>query len=199
MKLHADARAIAAAATDQRGVFDKTDLKVLLAEPHRSALTRRIEALVHAGELLRFARGIYVREPFDLPTLSQRICPASYVSFGNALARHLVIGTTPARQVLAVKCGPARGYQGLGYDVTHVHVAPHLHFGFSAIDGVQWADAEKAVLDTLYFHLRGRRYPFDPFSDIDTSWLDPVRFASYLERYRNPKFVAFAQAALVTK
>lgn len=137
MNLASDARAVAAAATDQRGVFDRTDLQVLLAEPHRSALTRRIEALVQAGELQRFSRGVYVRDPFDLPTRSQRRSPGSYLSFGNALARHLVIGTAPARQILGVKTGPARGYLGPGYDITHVHVAAHLHFGFTAVDGVQ--------------------------------------------------------------
>lgn len=198
MNITSDARAVAAAAVEQRGVFDKTDLQVLLAERHRSALTRRLAALVRAGELQRFSRGVYVRDSFDLPTLSQRLSPGSYVSFGNALAKHLVIGTTPARQVLGVKTGPGRTYSGLEFAITHVHVSPHLYFGFTTIDGVQWADAEKAALDTLYFHLRGRRYAFDPFSDIDRGRLDPARLASYLERYRNPKFVAFARAALET-
>jgi hypothetical protein len=69
-------------------------------------------------------------------------------------------------------------------------------FGYTATDGVQFADAEKAVLDVLYFHLRGRRYPFDIYSDIDFEKLDQGRLRSHLERYRNPKFVAFVRALL---
>lgn len=52
------------------------------------------------------------------------------------------------------------------------------------------------MLDTLYFHLRGQRYVFDPFSDVDTSRLDPGRLRDYLGRYRNPRFVAFARNTL---
>jgi hypothetical protein len=45
-------------------------------------------------------------------------------------------------------------------------------------------------------HLRGRRYPFDVFSDIDPARLDRQRLETYLKRYRNPRFVAFARGVL---
>ena len=157
---------------------------------------RRVQALEETGVLRRFCRGWYVAEEFDLPTLSQRIAPHSYVSFGTVLARELLVGTRPERQVIAAKVGRTRSYTGLGYEIVHVHIASHLDFGHSASGGVQFATAEKAVLDVLYFHLRGRRYPFDPFSDIDVSRLDRRRLRSYLDRYRNPKFVVFASGVL---
>jgi len=146
--------------------------------------------------LRRFCRGFYVTESFDLPTLSQRIAPDSYVSFGTVLARELLIGPRPSRRVEAVKVGKSRTYAGLGYEVVHLHIAPHLAFGYEATDGVQFADTEKAVLDVLYFHLRGRRYPFDIYSGIDFDKLDRVRLDSYLKLYRNPKFVTFARGLL---
>ena len=100
------------------------------------------------------------------------------------------------RQVVAAKVGKSRSYAGLGYEVVHLHIAPHLAFGDAASDGVRFADGEKAVLDVLYFHLRGRRYPFDIYSDIDFTRLDRRRLEPYLNRYRNPKFVAFARGVL---
>ena len=69
----------------------------------------------------------------------------------------------------------------------------HLDFGYSAVDGVNWANQEKATLDVFYFHLRGQRFVFDPFSDIDFSRLDRERVDRYLERYLNffePKVAA---------
>ena len=75
-------------------------------------------------------------------------------------------------------------------------IAPHLDFGHQPIDGVAWADAEKAILDALYFHLRGRRYVFDIFSDIAFERLEGDRFRAYLKHYRNPQFVAFAKGVL---
>lgn len=146
--------------------------------------------------LRRFLRGFYVAEEFDLATLSQRLAPESYVSFANVLSRDLLIGPRPERQVMAVRAGRNRTYRGFGFEIVHLGLAPHLFFGYEARDGIRFADAEKALLDTLYFHLRGQRYVFDPFSDVDTSRLDPVRLQDYLGRYRNPRFVTFARHAL---
>jgi predicted transcriptional regulator of viral defense system len=180
----------------QRGVFSRVDLQVLLQEPHAEGFRRRIRALEQDGLLRRFVRGVYVTAGFDLPTLSQRLAADSYVSFGTALARHLVIGTRPERQLLAAKPGRAHEYRGLDVEIVHVHIAAHLDFGHAVVDGVRWADAEKAALDSLYFHLRGRRYPFDVFSDLDLRRLDRARLEDYLARYRNPKFVTFARSVL---
>lgn len=196
MKSEADARAIAQVASNQQGVLARTDLQVLLAERHPAAFTRRLAALERDGVLRRFCRGHYVHEPFDLPTLSQRLAPDSYVSFGTVLARLLLIGTNPDRQLIAARIGRTRTYRGLGYEIVHLHIARHLDFGHTAIDGVHWADAEKAVLDVLYFHLRGRRYPFDIYSDIDYSRLDKRRLQDYLKRFRNPKFITFVERLL---
>lgn len=196
MKALSDVEQIYRMAEAQRGVFSRADLEVLLAERHPAAFTRRVRALIGAGVLQRFVRGFYVREPFDLATLSQRLAPDSYVSFGNALARWLVIGTLPGQQLLAAKPGRAHRYRALGFEITHVHLTAELDFGYQVEDGVRWADAEKATLDTLYFHLRGRRYPFDIYSDIDPSRLDLARIEQYLLRYKNPRFVSFARGVL---
>ncbi len=177
-------------------MLSKADLQVLLAEPHAAAFARRVKALAAAGVLRRFVRGFYVREPFDLPTLSQRLAPDSYVSFHTALARHLVIGTNPQRQLLAGKRGRSRTYRALGYEIVHLHIADHLDFGHAVVDGVRFADAEKAVLDALYFHLRGRRYAFDIHADLQLDRLDRRRLRGYLARYQNPKFVTFAKRIL---
>lgn len=194
--MNRDARAVERVARAQHGVFTKADLQTLLAVPHPAAFVRRVVALEQDGVLRRFCRGFYVTEVFDLPTLSQRLAPRSYVSFGTVLARELLIGSRPERQLIAAKVGRGRTYVGLGYEIVHLHIAVHLDFGHSAIAGVQFADAEKAVLDVLYYHLRGRRYTFDVYSDIDFARLDRRRLGSYLKRYRNPKFVAFARDVL---
>ncbi len=191
-----DAQRLEEVRATQRGVFCRADLQVLLGERHPAAFTRRVQALVRSGALRRFVRGVYVAREFDLPTLSQRLAADSYVSFGTVLARHLVIGTRPDRQLIAARTRRAHVYRGLGVEVVHVHIAQHLDFGHAVEGGVRWADAEKAALDTLYFHLRGRRYPFDVFSDLDVARLDQKRLRQYLARYRNPKFVTFANSLL---
>ncbi len=192
----ADGRLLEQFDGDQHGVYSSADLRTALAEPHAAAFARRLQRLGDQGELRRFCRGFYVRTAFDLATLSQRLAPESYVSFGTVLARELVVGTDPARHVVAVKLGRTRRYEALGFVIEHVGTTADLLFGFSVRDGVRYADAEKAVIDTLYYHLRGRRYGFDLHSDINLRRLDRKKLRDYLRRYQNPKFVTFAKRLL---
>lgn len=195
----ADLRLVEKWSSEQRGVFSTTDLKTALEEKHQNAFHRRLRTLQSNGVLRRFTRGWYVAQNFDLATLSQRIAPESYISFSAVLAENLIVGTSPERQVIAAKIGKTRTYAALGYEIVHVGIAPHLFFGFETRDGVRYANKEKAVLDVLYFHLRGRVFPFDLYSDIRFAELDEGRLKRYLKRYENKKFIAFAESTLDQK
>lgn len=197
MNTAADARLVQGLEQAQRGVFSKADLQTALAERHPAAFARRIDALLGLGVLRRFSRGWYVTEDFDLATLSQRLAPSSYISFSTVLARHLIVGPDPVDRITAVKTGRPRGYALGNLVIEHVSVNEAMLFGFETVGGVRYADAEKAAIDTLYFHLRGRRYPFDIYSDMAVDRLDHVRVRRYLERYNNPRFVAFAKGVLL--
>ena len=181
----------------QRGVFSKSDLQSLLAERHPAAFTRRLATLQRHKALQRFARGWYVTPgTFDLATLSQRVAPQSYISFAAVLARALVVGPVPQREIWAVKRGRSRTYRAGGFRLVHLGVADHLFFGFNVEDGVRWATPEKAFLDVLSFHLHGMRYPFDIYSDLSLDQLDQRRIEEYLAQYRNPKLVAFVHGVM---
>jgi len=168
----------------------------VFAETHTAAFGRRVAVCIKQEILTRFTRGFYVASDFALPVLSQRIAPSSCVSFENILAQNLVVGSNPAKRLTAIKVGPTRRYEALGFEIVHLGVQPSLIFGFEVIDGVKTANSEKAVLDVLYFHLRGRRCTFDIYSDINLRKLDMNLIRDYLGRYRNPKFVAFAKNVL---
>lgn len=195
----ADLRLVEKWSSEQRGVFSTRDLQTALDEKHQNAFHRRLRALQSNGVLRRFTRGWYVAQNFDLATLSQRMAPESYISFTTVLAQSLLVGTSPERRVIAAKIGRTRTYAAFGYEIVHVGIAPHLFFGFETRDGVRYANKEKAVLDVLYFHLRGRIFPFDLYSDIRFEELDKRRIERYLKRYENQKFVAFAESLLDQK
>ncbi len=196
MNAVADAQLLRRLEAEQGGVFSKADLQTAFGEQHPAAFVRRVQQLLDHRVLRRFCRGWYVGETFDLSTLSQRLAPDSYISFGTILARELIIGTNPDRKIVAVKTGRPRRYACGAYVIEHVGVTEGLLFGFSDVNGVRYADAEKALLDTLYFHLRGRCYPFDIYSDISLHKLDQDRLHDYLKRYKNPKFVTFVKGLL---
>ena len=196
MKTLSDSQMVTRLSGAQTGVFTTADLRTALGEVHPAAFGRRIRDLQTHGVLFRFTRGFYVTEKFELPVLSQRIAPSSCISFETVLARRLVIGTSPVRRVVATKVGRTRRYCSRGFEIEHVGISGGLVFGYENVDGVRYANVEKAVLDVLYFHLRGRRYAFDIYSDINLAKLNLDRTREYLRRYRNPKFVAFAKRVL---
>jgi hypothetical protein len=111
----------------------------------------------------------------------------------NVLAKELLIGTIPRNGIKAVKQGKTREYRSKGFVITHLSVSPHMYFGFYSENGIQYADREKALLDVLYFYMRGMKFYFDIFSDIDTVKIDRKKFSLYLLRYRNSKFIKFAE------
>jgi len=179
-----------------QGVFAVSDLRNLLAPASSVDLFRRIDNLQKHGVLRRFCKSVYVADPFDMEMLSCRINPESYVSCGNVLSRHLLIGVIPAHTVTGVKVGRGRRYgNGMG-TVVHLGIRPQLMVGIEFEAGVRRANAEKAYLDCLYFHQKGHRFSFDVRGDVDIGRLDRERISQYLKHYRNVKFIRFVENCL---
>jgi hypothetical protein len=172
------------------GVFTLPDLKVALDENTLPTLYRTVSALVHGGILIKVKRGIYATPKASLTTISSRIEPKAYISTGTVLARKAIIGSIPARRVQAVKVGRPRTYHCDLGTIEHLSISPHLYFGFVSGSGELTATPEKAFLDVCYFIYRGRRFSFDPATDIDLERLDFDIIAHYLTSY-DARFVSF--------
>lgn len=188
--------------TVQNGVFETSELKQVFQVGNIVALNQKLKPYLRSGILRRFCRGYYVTQRFGLEALSQKISPSSVISFGNVLAREMLIGSIPHHTVYAVKPGPSRTY-------STANLGTVVHFGFSAATsgkllsfgktwkgGVCYADKERAFLDTLYFHQRGNRFSFNVYSDIRLDLLDQNKIKKYLRHYKNPKFHKFVWGVL---
>jgi predicted transcriptional regulator of viral defense system len=191
-----DTKRIAAFGPRMAGVFSISDLKNLFQETDRVRLNRRVAYLLSMGTLSRFARGFYTTGAASLETLCMRMHEDSYLSLATALAKHLMIGTVPAKSAFAVKPGRTRTYSGPIGRLVYVGIQQDLLFGFEYADGVRYATPEKALLDTLYFYQKGRRYFFNIFGDINLSSLNAKVIREFLKRYKNPRFVTFVERYL---
>lgn len=180
-------------AADVGGVFELSDLKSIFPLMPAKVLYRRLGEMERAGLLKRFARGIYLAEKFEPAVLSQKLCPESYVSFERVLAKHMLIGTVPANELKAVKIGKRRLYASDELTIVHLGIDKELFFGFESEGGVNFATKEKALLDTLYFYVKGEKFFFDIHSDIDLKKIDAAVIKKYLKKYKNPKFVSFVK------
>lgn len=175
------------------GVFSLSDIKNLLRENNSIVLYRHLKNLEEQKILTRFTRGFYVAPNYSLEVLSQRVCPKSYISCGNVLAKNLVIGSVPAKTVYAVKVGKNRIYKSQVGTLVYFQVSPQLFCGFETTEGVSVADKEKAFLDTLYFFQKGTRFSFSIPQDLNVKALDRKKIEQYLKLYKNPKFVQFVK------
>ncbi len=193
--IEADLITIQNISTDLNGVFTISDLQVILNTPNTATLHNRIKRLIKFNIITRFSRGLYVAKEYSRDLLSSKLEPDSYISLGTVLAKNGLVGTAP-NQVSGVRVGRNREYKSEELVIKHYGISADLYFGFYVENGIKYADSEKAFLDTLYYHLRGHRYPFDPESDVDLDMLDHKRLEEYLLKYKNPKFVTFCKRIL---
>ncbi len=172
------------------GVFALADLRVVLGDRTEAALYKRLTGLVDAGVMIKVKRGIYATPEASLATISSRIEPAAYISTGTVLAQCAAIGSVPGRRVQAVKTGRPRTYSCKLGSIEHLSISPRLYFGFGPRDGLLRATPEKAFLDVCYYAYRGKRFSFDPASDIAMASLERERVFGYLEAY-DKRFVTY--------
>jgi predicted transcriptional regulator of viral defense system len=175
------------------GVLTLMELSSVFDEGSKITLHSIINKFIEAGMLKRYCREIYTLADFDYAVLSAKVRQGSYVSLASALAAHRLIGTESQFWIFCIVQTKAAEYSGVP-NISYYKLADEFYFGFKPDEkGVLVAEPEKAVIDTLYFYLRGKKFYFNVFGDINYSLLDKDKFFSYLTHYRNPKFKIFAE------
>ena len=175
------------------GVFSLSELSSLFDISSQQMLWIKIKQFEEAGLLKRYSRGLYITQNFDPMILSAKVRTDSYISFGSALAYYKLIGTESPFLVSCIVTSKASEYKG-EVNLSYARISKNLFFGTAILNnGVRMANAEKAVLDTLYFYQHKKIFYFNIFQDINFSALSKETMDSYLERYANPKFKAFVR------
>ena len=187
---YSDANKIIKFADELDGVFTMPDLKVLFSERTDAALYKKLVGLIEEKLLVKVMRGLYAVPETSLDIISARIYPDSYISTGTVLARNMVIGSIPAYKLQAVKVGRPRVYEFDMGIIEFLSIAPELFFGFTLFDGIKYASAEKAFIDTCYYQYKGRRFSFDIDSDVNKDSLNSELISKYLTKY-DKRFVCF--------
>ena len=175
------------------GVFSLSELSSLFDISSQQTLWTAVRQFESAGLLKRYCRGIYVAQKFDPLVLSAKVRTDSYITLGSALAFHKLIGTESPFLVSCVVPSRASEYVG-EINLSYSRLSTKMFFGTTTLkNGVRMADAEKAVLDTLYFYQHKKKFYFNIFQDINFAVLSQKKVDEYLEKYANPKFRIFAR------
>jgi len=179
-----------------KGIFRFSDLQIVLKSENLPTLHNRINRLVKCGLLKRFINGIYTTIDYSKEALSACINPNSYLSLGSILANKGLIGTVPEKKIYTIAVGRNRHYTNSELTIEQLGINENLYFGFMEIDGIKYADTEKAYIDTLYYYMKGHRFSFNPTVDVAIDLLDKKRIVSYLNSYKNTRFVKFCKALI---
>jgi hypothetical protein len=181
----------------QSGILLSSDLEAFWGNRDAFLLHDRINVWIELGTLRSVCRGVYVGKRFDPWSLAQRMYPDSVVSTVSVLSRHALVGTAPSEQAWCVRAGRSRDI-GSGGIAVHAwsQDASLVDLGWEWQGAVRVARPEKAFLDTLYFHLHGRAYPFSVPQDIDASGLSRPFLEELLPLYPNIRFRAFARGVI---
>lgn len=175
----------------QGGVMTIKEIEAIVQKKYSRSLYNLVEKMEDAKVLQKYIRGVYVSKTFDPYVLFQKINPNSYISFENILSENQMIGTGSKYQVRGVRLGRTRVYNNLGLRLEYVGSQEKLFFGYTTENGISKADPEKTLIDCAYYYLRGMKFVFDIYSDVDVSGLNSKKIESYLKQYRNPKFTTF--------
>ncbi len=183
--------------TSSKGVFTTRDLQNIFQANNAATLNNKIISLTKRNIIRPYIKGIYiVPNEFDPYILSQTLCEQSYISLETVLAKSLIIGTQMTKKISAIKIGKDRQYTKNTPYIFHYSINKNLFFGFEIKNGIKIASPEKALLDIFYFYLRGHKFSFDIYSDLNLSKINFKQIKQMLKKYKNRKFIAFVKNIL---
>jgi predicted transcriptional regulator of viral defense system len=167
--------------TTGKKYYSFADLKKLTGLASAS-LRVRLSRLVKSGSLRRLSRASYAlfnSNPSIEKPANEAVYP-SYFSFEYALSRLGYLSEAPYTVELAIT-RKTRKRIIEGTAVIYRKLKKELFFGYSLIDGMYFAEPEKAFLDSLYFKLIGKDSGFKPEK-------------AYMDKFDRKKLVKYAKA-----
>lgn len=149
----------------QTGLFNLVDFRRLFGIFNSQTLYKKIQRLEKEKIIQKLAGGKYrfLFTPVDDFTIANFLYEPSYVSLESALSFYGII-TGFSYQITSLARKKARVFRIDNKDFQYSRVSPGLFWGYEKKENFLIAEPEKALLDYLYFGLKGlRNLNFDEF------------------------------------
>jgi predicted transcriptional regulator of viral defense system len=164
-----------------KSFFTIADLEKITGLPRRS-LYVTLKRWVDDGLMERVGQGIYLpaMTEVSLETVAAQLYIPNYLSFESALARYGILNLVPYTLTFATP-RKTRKFTLRKHGVEFRQIAPKLFFGYEMKNGINIATPEKAFLDQLYFHSRGKASM--DFDELNLKGLSRQIARKFGERY----------------
>src|SRR3990167_8952276 len=166
-----------------KDVFDISDVKKLF--PAEAHINTTIKRLRDSTVITQITRGVYMLRghSFDVEKLATTIYYPSYISFESALSKYGIINQGLYKITLATTRHSKKTVL-LQTECEYSKLSQDLFFGFSLVNGIYIAEAEKAFLDTLYLIALGKRKTSHSEWSLDD--LDKNKVLKYAKPFGKP-------------
>ena len=154
----------------------------------RNSLYVALKRWVTGGIIERVAQGIYVPmgSNISLENVAAQLYIPNYLSFESALAKYGVLNLIPYTLTFATT-RKSRKYTLRKQAIEFRQIASELFFGYETKNGIWIASPEKALLDEVYFMVRGK-------ATLDFDELDVKKLSTKTLKDYSKKFPSYVQS-----
>jgi len=151
----------------------------------RPSLLVALSRLEKSGRIKRVSRGNYqsADSPLNIEVIACQIYQQAYISFESALSKYGILSQVPYTLTMATINKPKKIKIG-DREIEYRRLKPELFFGYKLINNCYLAEAEKALLDTIYLQSKGL-IAVD-FNELNFKNIRKTYLKQYLKSYPVP-------------
>jgi predicted transcriptional regulator of viral defense system len=166
--------------------FTIADLEKITSLP-RNSLYVALRRWETGGVIERVTQGIYIPmgSNVSLENIAAQLYIPNYLSFESALARYGILNLIPYTLTFATT-RKTKNYTLQNKEIEFRQISPKLFFGFEMKNGIYIASPEKALLDEVYFAVRGK-------TTLDLDELDIKKLSRKILKDYSQRFPAYVK------
>lgn len=170
-------------------LFTVSDFARLLNLKNNNTLYKKIQRLEKQKIIKKIINGKYLFSisHVDEFSIAHFIMNPSYVSLESALSFYGIM-TGFSYSITSISTKPPKTVTVDEKEYSYSHINPLLFWGYEKNGQFLIADKEKALLDYIYFSLKGLRTMLD-FDEIDKTQIDKVRLSEYAHRWGDRRII----------
>jgi predicted transcriptional regulator of viral defense system len=169
-------------------LFSLSDFERLFDINNKNTLYKKIQRLEAEGIVQKLKKGYYhflLAEINDF-ILANFLYQPSYISLESALSFYGIITGFPY-QITSLTPKKSKTYFINNKEFRYSKINPSFFWGYQKKDEFLIAEKEKAIIDYVYFHLKGLKN-FDP-SEFNLNEIDKKKLFDYGKRFKNQKLI----------
>lgn len=182
----------------EKGVtlFSLADFGRLFAIANQNTLYKKIQRLEKKGMIKKLIKGKYqfLMNSVNDFRLANFLYQPSYISLESALSFHGILAGFPY-QITSLTIKKSRSFNVDNKDFQYSHLSQNLFWGYEKKEDFLIADKEKALLDYLYFGLKGLRNL--DFDELEIKEINKKRLFAYGKQFKNHKLLLICKKIIL--